>query len=112
MRGTKVDDTGPEMRGVRVFLEGLGRGYVHPPAFRIVFKTRGLLNLIVVSDSKERGGKVCDSSLVTPTRSGQARDWWRREESPHAPTADAGYQGRSRRWAGTAEVDGAGRREF
>ncbi|SRR5260370_36201672 len=70
MRGTKVDDTGSEMRGVKersfgllrslrnrilfgcsVFLEGLGeRGYVHPPAFRMVIKTKWLLNLIVVSD--------------------------------------------------------------
>ncbi len=51
IRSTKVDDTGSERGGVKALLEELvGRVYIHPPAFRIVFKTRGLLNLTVVSD--------------------------------------------------------------
>ncbi len=51
MRGTRVDDPGAKVRGAKVFLEGLERGeHAHPPAFRMVIKTKGLLNLIVVSD--------------------------------------------------------------
>jgi len=65
----------------------------HPPAFRIVVKTRGLLNLIVVSDWKERRGKKGDTRFVDM--------WWAAEtdteNGEEKPETSAGERGKTQK---------------